>query len=563
MTDRISAAYAAIAERPEAFITVRDEAAVRHEFGQAQGPLAGQLLAVKDNVDVAGLPTTAACPGYAYTPEADAPVVAALRAAGAVVIGKTNLDQFATGLVGTRSPYGAVRDARRPDRISGGSSSGSAVAVATGAADIGIATDTAGSGRVPAAYQGLVGIKGTIGLVSTTGVVPACPSYDCVTILARDLATAENAMAIMATTTQRPWPASTRFAAPAAPVLAVPTELPAMAPGWDVAFGRAVDAAQAAGMRIVPIDLTDFLAAARLLYDGALVAERTEAVGDFIAGAVERNDLDAGLDPTVAAIITAGGAHTASGLLRDRRELDRLRDRAFRTLGECDALLVPTAPLHPTLAEVAADPVGVNARIGTYTNFCNLFDMCGVAVPAGEVAESDGTTAQFGVTVLGRAFDDAVVADIAARLSGGERGVVSSWPERAGAGAVTLVVAGAHLRDQPLAGQLHDLGARWEGPARTAERYRMTALPSGKPALVRLPRGGRAFEVERWSLSPAALGKFLVALPTPMGLAAVELDDGSWETGFVCADEEAIAAPDISEFGGWRAYLRAREFATP
>lgn len=231
-------------------------------------------------------------------------------------------------------------------------------------------------------------------------------------------------------------------------------------------------------------------------------------------------------------------------------------------MGECDALLVPTAPLQPTLAEVAADPVGVNARIGTYTNFCNLFDMCGVAVPAGEVAESDGTTAQFGITVLGRPFDDAVVADIAARLSGGERAVAPSWPERAGAGVVTLVVAGAHLRDQPLAGQLHDLGARWDGPARTAERYRMTALPSGKPALVRVSDAGQAFEVERWSLSPAALGTFLAALPTPMGLAAVELDDGSWETGFVCADEAATAAPDISEFGGWRAYLQAREFAT-
>lgn len=556
--DRISAAFAAIAQRPEAFITVRDEDAVRQEVSQARGPLAGQLLAVKDNVDVAGLPTTAACPGYAYTPDTDAPVVAALRAAGAVVIGKTNLDQFATGLVGTRSPYGAVRDARRPDRISGGSSSGSAVAVAIGAADLGIGTDTAGSGRVPAGYQGLVGIKGTIGLVSTAGVVPACPSYDCVTILARDLATAEDAMAVMASTTQRPWPTSTRFAAPADPVLAVPAELPAMAPGWDAAFHRAVDAARAAGMRIVPIDLTDFLAAARLLYDGALVAERTEAVGDFIATAGD----DAGLDPTVAAIITAGSVHTATALLRDRRELDRLRDRAFRALGECDALLVPTSPLQPTLAEVAADPVSVNARIGTYTNFCNLFDMCGVAVPAGEVVESDGTTAQFGVTVLGRSFDDAVVADIAARLSGGERGA-ASWPERAGAGAVTLVVAGAHLRDQPLAGQLHDLGARWDGPARTAESYRMTALPSGKPALLRLSHGGRAFEVERWSLSPAALGKFLVALPTPMGLAAIELDDGSWETGFVCSDEGAIAAPDISEFGGWRAYLQSREFATP
>ncbi|MDR3660153.1 MAG: allophanate hydrolase [Mycobacterium sp.] len=552
--DRISAAFEAIARRPEAFITVRDERRVRAEAAAATGPLAGLLLAVKDNVDVAGLPTTAGCPGFAYTPDADAPVVAALRAAGAVVIGKTNLDQFATGLVGTRSPYGAVRDSRRADGISGGSSSGSAVAVAIGAADLGIATDTAGSGRVPAAYQGLVGIKATIDLVSTAGVVPACPSYDCVTILARNLTDAEDAMAVMASTATRQWPASTRFAAPVEPVLAVPAELPAMTAGWDVAFRRAVDSARDVGMRIVPIDLTDFLAAARLLYDGALVAERTEAVGDFVIGAGD----DAGLESTVAAIIAAGAAYSATRLLADRRELARLRERAFHALAGCDALLVPTAPLQPTLVEVAADPVGVNSRIGTYTNFCNLFDMCAVAVPTGEVAETDGSTAQFGVTVLGRPFDDAVVADIAARLTGDERGVASSWPERAGAQAMTLVVAGAHLRDQPLAGQLHDLGARWAGPARTADRYRMTALPSGKPALVRAGHGGGAFEVERWVLSPAALGQFLVALPAPMGLAPVQLDDGSWETGFLCADEAAVAAPDISEFGGWRAYLQAQ-----
>ena len=552
--DRVGAAYAALAQRPEAFITVRDEDQVRREVAQAVGPLAGRLLAVKDNVDVAGLPTTAACPGFAYTPTVDAAAVAVLRAAGAVVIGKTNLDQVATGLVGTRSPYGAVRDARRPDRISGGSSSGSAVAVAIGAADLGIATDTAGSGRVPAAYQGLVGIKATIGVVSTAGVVPACPSYDCVTILARDLTAATDAMAAMATTGPRRWPADVRLAAPAEPVLAVPAELPAMAPGWADAFGRSVASARAAGMRIVSIDLTDFLAAARLLYDGALVAERAEAVGEFIA----RADEDAGLDPTVAAIITAGGAHPATALLRDRRELDRLRDRGYALLQGCDALLVPTAPLQPTLAQVAADPVGVNSRIGTYTNFCNLFDMCAVAVPAGEVIESDGSAAQFGVTVLGRAFDDAIVADIAARLTG-RAGAGPGWPERAGAPAVTLVVAGAHLHDQPLAGQLHDLGARWAGPARTAAEYRMTALPSGKPALIRVSGGGRAFDVERWVLSPAALGEFLGALPAPMALGAVQLDDGSWETGFVCADEAAVVAPDISEFGGWRAYLAAQE----
>ncbi|WP_245687674.1 amidase family protein, partial [Rhodococcus phenolicus] len=287
MNDRVAQAYARLreADRPEVFVHLRDEAEVTVEYAESLsrgGELAGVLLAVKDNVDVAGLPTTAACPGYGYVPDVDAAAVAALRAAGAVVVGKTNLDQFATGLVGTRSPYGAVRDARRPEYVSGGSSSGSAVAVALGVVDIAIGTDTAGSGRVPAAFQGIVGIKPTVGTVATTGVVPACASYDCVTIFARDLPSAERAVAIMATAPGgRPWAADVPLAAAPGASVAVPRDLPELDERWRAAFAAAVEQARVAGFTIVEIDLADFLAAARLLYDGALVAERWAAVGEF------------------------------------------------------------------------------------------------------------------------------------------------------------------------------------------------------------------------------------------------------------------------------------------
>jgi len=565
MTDRVTQAYARLreADRPEVFVHLRDEADVTAEYAESLrrgGELAGVLLAVKDNVDVAGLPTTAACPGYSYVPDADAAAVAALRAAGAVVVGKTNLDQFATGLVGTRSPYGAVRDARRPEYVSGGSSSGSAVAVALGIVDIAIGTDTAGSGRVPAAFQGIVGIKPTVGAVATTGVVPACAEYDCVTIFARDLPSAERAVAIMATAPGgRSWPADVPLAAAPGAALAVPRDLPELDERWRAAFGAAVEQARAAGFTIVEIDLDDFLAAARLLYDGALVAQRWDAVGEFVEAEGSDHE-DVGLDPVVAGIVRGAARFSAVDLLRDRAKLAALRDRAMTAWGDCAALLVPTAPFHPTIAEVAADPVGVNSRLGTYTNFCNLFDLCGVAVPAGEVVESDGSTAQFGVTVLAEAGRDAVAADVAARLTGTPRDPSSpSWPEQAGAQAFPLIVFGAHLHDQPLAGQLTALGARWAGPVSTAPEYRMTALPTQppKPAVVRCADGGASLEGERWVCSPAALGRFLAALPAPMGLGSVQLADGTWETGFVCGDDAASAAPDITAARSWRTHLAA------
>ncbi|WP_405486021.1 allophanate hydrolase [Nocardia sp. NBC_00511] len=529
----------------------RSDADVTAETASATGFLAGLRLAVKDNVDVAGLPTTAACPDFAYTPEQDAAVVAALRGAGAVVVGKTNLDQFATGLVGTRSPYGVVENAVRPGFISGGSSSGSAAAVALGEADIAIGTDTAGSGRVPAALHGLVGIKPTLGVVSTEGVVPACRSYDCVTIFAADLATANRAMGVMAAGAPgRAWPADTRLAAPPRPVVAVFAELPDLDPLWRTEFERTVEGLRAGGATIVTVDPTPFLAAARLLYDGALVAERYGAVGEFIDAHPES------VDPTVGSIITAARDVPAHRLVTDLAELDRLRTAALASLAGADALLVPTVPTHPTLAEVAADPIGVNSRMGVYTNFCNLFDLCAVAVPGGGTAD-----APFGVTVLARAFDDAVALDVAAMITGTPLDTTEpAWP-LAIAATQELVVFGAHLRGQPLEHQLTTLGARWSGPIHTAPRYRLAALDTTppKPAVTRIPdtESGAAIYGELWLLSPAALGRFLAALPAPMQLGAVELADGTWHTGFGCTGAAADAAKNLSEYPSWPAALAA------
>lgn len=537
--------------RDEVFIHLRPQPEVEDDYRaalSAGGALAGVVLAVKDNVDVAGLPTTAACPEFSYIPDADAPAVTALKAAGAVVIGKTNLDQFATGLVGTRSPYGAVRDSRRLDYISGGSSSGSAVAVALGFADIAIGTDTAGSGRVPAGLQGIVGIKPTVGVVSTEGVVPACASYDCVTIFAADLPTAQSAMAVMsAAAPQRQWPADVPFAAPVTPRIAIPDTLTGLDDAWQAAFAEAVRQAKAAGFDIVPIPMDDFFAAAGLLYNGALVAERWDAVGEFVSTAGP----DAELDPTVAAIISAAGAYSATDLLRDRRRVEELRRTALAQLEGCHALMVPTAPEHPRIDEVAADPVAVNSRMGRYTNFCNLFDMCAIAIPAGPVADG----AQFGITLLAPGFHDGVIADLAARFL--DVPSTATWPESGGAPLTELAVFGAHLRGQPLEHQLTGRGARWAGPITTAPHYRLYALDTvpPKPGLTRVDTGGAPIVGERWLLSPAALGEFLAELPAPMLLGKVELDDGRWITGFGCDHIAPTQGRDITEYRGWLAAM--------
>jgi len=590
-TTRVTAALAAIdaVDRPEIWIKVRGRDELLAEAAQidaavvagAELPLAGLLLAVKNNVDVAGISTTAACPGFGYEPAEDAVAVARLRKAGALVLGATNLDQFATGLVGTRSPYGAVRDARRPGRISGGSSSGSAVAVALGLADIAIGTDTAGSGRVPAGLQGIVGIKPTLDVVSTAGMVPACRSWDTATILARDLDTAELAMGIMAGQ-GRSWPADLRLAAPSRPRVAYPASLPALPPAWAAEFGAQIERLRATGLDVEPIELDVFLRAARLLYDGALVAERHAAVGSFIdaalAGDASVSNTErghgggsaVGLDPTVTGIISAAGRLPGHHYVRDTAALEELRRDAMSRLEGFDALIVPTTPFHPTLAEVEADPVGVNSQMGTYTNFCNLFDLCAVAVPAGTVEESDGGgVAQFGLTVVGRTFDDGVVADIGRRIeatpaspalfaSGAAPSRPSAqrrpWPLAAGAVAVPLVVVGAHRKGQPLMAELEQRGAFWDGPVALAPRYRMVALDTRppKPGVVRSDDGAELV-AERWLLSEAALGSFLAELPEPMLLGSVLLNDGSTAVGFACDAVAASRGRDITHFGDWLA----------
>ncbi|WP_416969184.1 allophanate hydrolase [Streptomyces sp. 4F14] len=540
LTPRVRAAYARIdaVDRPEIWITLRPQAEVEAEAQAletrlASGehlPLAGRLLAVKGNIDVAGLPTTAACPSYAYTPEADAPVVARLRAAGALVLGTTNLDQFATGLVGTRSPHGAVRNAHDPSRISGGSSSGSAVAVALGIADLALGTDTAGSGRVPAAFNGIVGLKPTKGLVPTDGVVPACASLDCVTVFARTLREAEQALAHMTTT---PSPTPPRTPGPWRIAIATPDDLGPLDEGWQQAYDAAVAQLRSAGAEIRTLDLTPFTEAAAMLYEGAFVAERYTAVGEF----VEKATPD--LDPTVATIITNARTVPAHQLFADQAKLAALRTRALKELADADALLLPTAPTHPTLAEVAASPFTVNARLGRFTNSTNLFDLAAAAIPAGKVNDLP-----FGVMLIGPAHTDERLARIAESLTRN----------------VQVAVVGAHLTGQPLNPQLLSLGATLANTTTTAPVYRLHALNTTppKPGLVHVGEGGAQIETEIWSIPPEGLGHLLAALPRPMTLGKVHLADGTQVTGFLCEPSALGNAEDITAYGGWRSFLNRR-----
>src|SRR3954454_2122581 len=537
--DRVRAAYRRIeqVDRPEIWIDLRPEAEVLAEAAALPEhglPLYGKLVAVKGNIDVAGLPTTAACPDYAYKPEADAPVVARLRAAGALVLGTTNLDQFATGLVGTRSPHGAVRNAYDPARVSGGSSSGSAVAVALGIVEFALGTDTAGSGRVPAAFNGIVGLKPTRGLVPTAGVVPACASIDCVTVFARTLPEAEQALSHMATGTAPSLPGRR----PGPWRIAIPPrdQLGELDEGWAQAYEAVVEQLAAAGVTLRELDLSPFTEAAAMLYEGAFVAERYTAVGAFVDKATAADDDS--LDPTVAGIITRARDLPAHQLYADIDRLAALRKRALAELADADALLLPTTPGHTTLAEVAADPLGANARLGRFTNSTNLFDLAAAAVPAGEV---DGLP--FGVMLVGPAYTDERLARIASLLQ----------PE------TRLAVGGAPLTGQPLNPQLLALGARLDRTTTTAPVYRLHALRTTPPkrGLVIVGEGWCEVEAEVWRLSAEGLGRLLATLPRPMTLGRVQLADGTHVPGFLCEPGALKNAEDITEYGGWRPYVNA------
>jgi allophanate hydrolase len=414
------------------------------------------------------------------------------------------------------------------------------VAVALGIVDLALGTDTAGSGRVPAAFNGIVGLKPTRGLVPATGVVPACASLDCVTVFARTLPEAEQALAYMASPSGRELPALPQRAPGPWRVAVPPTaQLGELDEGWAQAYEAAVDQLVAAGAEVRTLDLTPFTEAAAMLYEGAFVAERYTAVGGFVDKLITEGG--AGLDPTVAGIITRARDIPAHRLFADQDRLAALRAWALAELGDSDALLLPTAPGHPTLAEVAADPLGTNARLGRFTNSTNLFDLAAVAVPAGLTPAA----LPFGVMLIGPAFTDERLARIAALLQPRLR----------------IAVVGAHLSGQPLNPQLLALGAEWERTTTTASAYRLHALSTTppKPGLVHVGEGGGAgIEAEVWRLPAAGLGRLLADLPRPMALGRVELADGTYVPGFLCEPAALEGAEDITEYGGWRGYLRAR-----
>lgn len=533
-------------------------------------PLWGVPFAVKDNIDVAGLPTTAGCPAYAYSPATDSTVVARLKAAGAIVIGKTNLDQFATGLNGTRSPHGAPRSVFNPDYISGGSSSGSAVAVASGLASFALGTDTAGSGRVPASFNNLVGIKPTPGLLPNTGVVPACRSVDCVTIFA---ATVGDGVAVRKVAegfdAADPFSREAKWAS--LPVSGLRIGVLESAEreffgdaGAERLYDQAIELVKALGATIVPFDYGPFREAAALLYEGPWVAERLAAVEYFLA--TNADDFD----PTVRKIIEGARGKSAVDAFNGRYRLEELRRKTDAEWEKADILLLPTAPTTYTVAEMKADPIVLNGRLGRYTNFVNLLDCAAIAVPAGFDSESHLPA---GVTLVAPAFaDDALapLADALHRAAAPGMGVdfgaqipVGSAIMPAGDGFVPIVVVGAHLSGMPLNHQLTAPGGRLLKTCQTAQDYRLFALPGTvppKPGLIREPGfKGSGLEVEVWLMPPDAFGHFVQNIPGPLGIGKVALDDGSSVPGFLCEAHAVRGAEDITHLGGWRAYLRSQK----
>ncbi|MDE1164643.1 MAG: allophanate hydrolase [Pseudomonas sp.] len=519
-------------------------------------PLYGVPFAIKDNIDLAGIPTTAACPAFAYVPERSATLVEQLIALGAIPLGKTNLDQFATGLNGTRSPYGACRNSVLAEYPSGGSSAGSSLAVALGVASFALGTDTAGSGRVPAALNNLVGLKATKGLLSTAGVVPACRTLDCVTTFT---ATAREASQLLALTagldprdeysrTNPAWNDATAFGAPRPFRFGVPrpqdlaffgcTEGPGL-------FAQAIDRLNAMGGQAVELDLSPFLEAARLLYEGPWVAERYS-----VAGALMEQHPEAVL-PVIRAVLAKAPGVSGVQTFRGQYRLQALKAICDQALGSLDCVITPTIGRPVTLAELEQEPVLRNSELGYYTNFMNLLDYAAVAVPSGFMANG----LPWGVTLFGRAFTDQYLLSLANAFTGQAAPASLARNDRA-----RLVVCGAHLDGLALNGQLQQRGARLLEATHSSPDYQLYALAGGpplRPGMLRVAEGGVAIEVEVWELPSSELGSFLTGIPAPLGLGKVQLADGRWETGFICEPYGLQGAVNISPFGGWRGYLAA------
>lgn len=557
---------------PAIFISLRDETDAIAEAEKlaarkdaADLPLYGVPVAVKDNIDARGFTTTAACPAFSITPAHDSTAVARLRAAGAIIIGKTNLDQFATGLVGVRSPYGIPRNSVRDDLIPGGSSSGSAVAVGAGLVPLSLGTDTAGSGRVPAMLNNIVGLKPSLGMISNAGLVPACRTLDCISVFALTVDDAALALSVMAGpdpadpfSRDRPLDALTPF--PAGLRLGVPRNGQLIFFGdktSEAAYADALKRWTALGATLVEFDLEPFYETARLLYEGPWVAERYLVIKDLLASAPDA------IHPVTREITAAGARLTAADTFSAFYRLQGLRKIAERTFADIDALVLPTAPTAYTTAQVVANPIELNSRLGTYTNFVNLLDLCGLAVPAS--MRADGIP--FGITLLAPAGHDALLASIGrvfhadTKLSLGAKSVAQAplAPLPASSGdEIPIAVVGAHLSGMVLNGELTALNGRLIEATRTAPDYKLYALKTTppKPGLLRVEAGkGAAIELEIWSLSSSAFGRFVNAIPSPMAIGTVRLADGRSVKGFLVEPEVLGDARDITAHGGWRKYM--------
>jgi allophanate hydrolase len=535
-------------------------------------PLFGVPFAVKDNIDVAGMPTTAGCPAYAYKPAKTATVVQRLLDAGAILIGKTNMDQFATGLVGTRSPYGVCSSVFGSEYISGGSSAGSAVAVASGLVSFSLGTDTAGSGRIPAAFNQIAGLKPTRGLLSTSGVVPACRTLDCVSVFAETCFDAEKVFKIaqgfdptdpysrdVKSPTHVTWNATGfRFGVPQ------PDQLEFFGDAMSAeAFAKALVAAQKIGGTKIEIDFAPFRAAADLLYSGPWVAERLAAIEPFVS------EHETEMDLTVYKIISGAQRFTAVDVFQSAYKLEELRRRTSRVWESIDLLLLPTAPRTYTIAAVQASPIELNTNLGYYTNFVNLLDLAAVAVPAG--LKSDGLP--FGVSLIGPAFTDAALLEVADRLHRHTTETIAAsnrkladtpalQPPALPPGTMPIVVVGAHLTGQPLNWQLTERRGKLLAATKTKPEYRLFALPNStppKPGLLYEPGfAGPGIEVELWALPVETVGSFLAMIPAPLGLGTIRLENGELAKGFICEPSGLVGAEEITHLKGWRAYLQQR-----
>lgn len=511
-------------------------------------PLFGIPFAIKDNIDLAGVPTTAACPDYAFTPDRSSTVVEKLIQAGAIPIGKTNLDQFATGLVGVRTPYGVPRNPYAPDRVPGGSSCGSAVALSAGLVSFSLGTDTAGSGRIPAAFNKLWGVKPSKGRLSNRGLVPACKTLDCISIFA--LNAEDSALAL---TIAEGYDEEDAYSLPLVDlpvkgtgVLGIPKAENLMFFGdadYEASWLSALQDLKSSGWKLKEIDFRPFLQAARLLYEGPWVSERFTAVEEFLDQHPES------FFPATLEIISGGADHSARDAFSAAYRLQELKRLSESVWPGIDAIVTPTAGGFPTLEDLENDPIGPNSQLGYYTNFMNLLDLCAVATPAG-TTESD---LPFGITWIAPRDQDQSLIEMA-----------KQGPQKPSESKDTLsiILFGAHMEGLTLNEQVTELGAQKVGTVQTAPKYHMFHLAEPapeRPGLIRVEKGGFAIEGEEWSFPSSAIGAFLSKIKKPLGLGEVELSGGRRCYGFLCETVATREATDISATGGWRNFLAEKE----